>query len=624
MVPLERQLLYKGESVPISSKAFDTLLLLIQRRGHLVQKSEIMDTIWADSFVEEHNLVVTISMLRKLLLKGDRGRSIETVAKQGYRFVGKVSEFAPAEPQLEAALLRPAVEPELDATLVGPQLEPESAPNPKSRILTLFAVVGFLLVCLSVSIIFGRFSKQIAPQGRIHSLAVLPFRTVNADEAHAYLSFGLADAIIAKLSSTGEIIVRPTSAVLKYVDSAENPLIVGREQKVDAVLAGSVETLSEKIRVTVRLIRVGDGSSIGEETFEESTQQVLEVENRVAERVSQSMFAHIPGTPPTSPTRREAANSKAYELYLKGRYLWNTRTEEGLRRSIEYFQQATIEDPQYAQAYAGLAESYVLLASYGVESPQKAYVPARGAALNALRLDNSLAEAHASLGMIAFYYGWNWAESEQEFQQAIALNPNEVTAATWYGLNLAATGRLTEAMDLVQRTKEIDPLSPEVNVVLGHLFYSSRQYEKAINTYRQVIEWNPNFVRAHVRLGMVYMVQHAFGDSIHEFEEARRLSAHDPYVDGLLGCAEGLSGNTLMAHKLLEGLMLRSHDQYVPAFSIALLHIGLGDRDRALEWLEKAYQDRSAYLVYAKTDPLLDPLRSDPRFISLLHRMGFI
>jgi tetratricopeptide (TPR) repeat protein len=179
-------------------------------------------------------------------------------------------------------------------------------------------------------------------------------------------------------------------------------------------------------------------------------------------------------------------------------------------------------------------------------------------------------------------------------------------------------------MDLVQRAKEIDPLSPEINVVLGRLYYSSRQYEKATNVYRKVIELNPNFARAHMRLGMTYMAQRALGDSIHEFEEAKRLAPADPYVDGLLGYAEALSGNTAAAHKLLEELTLRSRDQYVPAFSIALIYIGLGEHDRALDWLEQAYQDRSAYMVYAKTDPMLDPLRSDPQFISLLHRMRLL
>ena len=611
--PLERLILCDGEAVPLTSKAFDTLLLLIQRRGRLVHKSEIMDSVWADSFVGEHNLVVTISRLRKVLTNGDNEQKcIETVAKQGYRFVGKVSEVA--MPETELSLLP------VEASPVSPEVFSRRRPLSSS----FYIIAALVLTCLVFSIVLVRSRKHGDTTGEIRSLAVLPLRTLNADAAHAYLSLGLADAIITKLVSTGQVVVRPTSAVVQYVNSTASPLLVGREQKVDAVLSGSVESLPNRIRITIQLVRVSDGSSLGADTFEEGTQQILELEDRVAERVSKSMTVHFVTMTSPPAARKDTNSAEAYELYLRGRYFWSIRTEEGLRRSIEYLQQATTKDPQYARAYAGLADSYVLLASYGVESPQKAYPAARGAALNALRLDNSLAEAHASLGMIAFYYGWNWSESEQEFQQALALNPNDVGAETWYGLNLAAMGRVEEALDLVQRAKEIDPLSPEINVVLGHLYYSSRQYEKAIDVYRKVIQLNPNFARAHMRLGMTYMAQHALGDSIHEYEVAKRLTGADPYVDGLLGCAEALSGNTAAAHKLLKELTLRSRDQYIPAFSIALVYIGLGERDRALEWLEQAYQDRSAYMVYAKTDPLLDPLRSDPRFISLLHRMRLL
>jgi DNA-binding winged helix-turn-helix (wHTH) protein/TolB-like protein/Flp pilus assembly protein TadD len=611
--PLERLILCDGEAVPLTSKAFDTLLLLIQRRGRLVHKSEIMDSVWPDSFVGEHNLVVTISKLRKVLTNGDsEQKCIETVAKQGYRFVGKVCEVA--KPETELSVLPVEASPVLPEVL--------SRPRPLSS--SFYIIAALVLTCLVFSIVLVRSRKHSDATGEIRSLAVLPLRTLNADAAHAYLGLGLADAIITKLVSTGQVVVRPTSSVVQYVDSTASPLLVGREQKVDAVLSGSVQSLPDRIRITIQLVRVSDGYSLGADTFEEGTKQILELEDKVAERVSKSMTVHF-ATMTSAPAARKDTNSaEAYELYLRGRYFWSIRTEEGLRRSIEYLQQATTKDPQYARAYAGLADSYVLLASYGVESPQKAYPAARGAALNALRLDNSLADAHASLGMIAFYYGWNWSESEQEFQQALALNPNDVGAETWYGLNLAAMGRVEEAVDLVQRAKEIDPLSPEINVVLGHLYYSSRQYEKAIDVYRKVIQLNPNFARAHMRLGMTYMAQHAIGDSVHEYEEAKRLTGADPYVDGLLGCAQALSGNTAAAQKLLKNLTLRSRDQYIPAFSIALVYIGLGERDRALDWLEQAYQDRSAYMVYAKTDPLLDPLRSDPRFISLLHRMRLI
>ena len=609
--PADRLLLHDGQPLSLTSKAFDTLLLLILRRGHLVQKTEIIDKVWADSFVEEHNLVVTISMLRKVLTNGDPDQKyIETVAKQGYRFIGEVSETPSEHTGIEAPPER-ARKASLNNWL-----------SVRRRAFYLYFAGALGLAGLAFSILAPRFGRHVDAASKIQSLAVLPLRMINTGPDDAYLTFGLADAIIAKLSVRGDIVVRPTSAILKYVDSTEPPLAAGREQKVDAVLYGTVETLPEKIRISVQLIRTSDGSTLLTDAFEEATEQTFQVEDRVADKVSRSIFAELPGAPEVVTAQRDTKNSEAHDLFLKGRYYWNARTEEGLKRSIEYFRRATVQDPQYARAYAGLADTYVLLASYGVESPLKAYPPARFAALNALKLDGSLANAHAALGMIDFYYGWNWRESEREFQQAVALNPNYEVSESWYSLLLAATGRLDEALSLAEHAKEIDPLSPETNVVLGRVFYSRRQYEKADEVFRSVIDLNPSFARAHVRLGATYIMQRDFSDSIHEFETARKLSGPDPYLDGLIGCAQALSGNIAAANTIRDGLISRSRTEYVPAYSIALVYIGLRNRDAALNWLEKAYQDRSTYMVYAKTDPLLDPLRSDPRFISLLRRMA--
>lgn len=323
--------------------------------------------------------------------------------------------------------------------------------------------------------------------------------------------------------------------------------------------------------------------------------------------------------------RRDTRDPKAYELYLEGRYLWNKRSEEGLRRSIDYFQRATDEDQQYAQAYAGLADAYGLLGLLGVEPNREAYSGAKEAALKALRLDDSLAEAHASLGMIAFNYEWDWPQAEREFRRSIALNPNYPVAHDWYALHLAAMGRNQEAIDETLRAEELDPLSFIVNTHVGRVNYLARRYDWAVDAYRKVIDLDPEFERARMRLGMVYAAQRDFGGAIREFQEARRLSAPDPsYLDGLLGYAEGLSGDKAGARKLLSELTERSRRQYVPAYSMALVCIGLGDRDSALGWLEHAYGNHSTYMVYIKMDPLLDPLRTDPRFDQLLHKMGFL
>jgi DNA-binding winged helix-turn-helix (wHTH) protein/tetratricopeptide (TPR) repeat protein len=554
--PAERLLLRDGHPVHVTAKAFDTLLVLVRERGHLIEKAELMKAIWGESFVEEGNLTVLISVLRKAL--GDDGgkhKYIETVAKRGYRFVGDLREVVESE------------------------------------------------------------------VARIHSLVVLPFHSHTSDVALEHLRVGLADAIITRLGRAGQIIVRPTSAVLQYADKPVDPLRIGREQQADAIVTGHIEALSDRVRVTVQLVRVSDGILLWADSFEEDLQKVFVLEDLVTERVAESMSLRPPEGGKTGLARRTTEDSKAYRLYLEGRYFWNKRTEEGLRRSIDHFQQATARDPHYALAFAGLADSYVLLASFGVESALQAGPIARAAAMKALEIDNSLAEAHVSLGMVYFYYEWDWLQAEEEFQRAIAITPNYILARNWYALNLAAMGRLGEALVQVQCAEEIDPLSLGVHIEVGRIYYWSRMYDRAIDAYRKVVDLDPQYARAHTRLGMTYAASGNFSEAIREFEVAQELSGADPYLDGLLGYVQARSGNVGDARTILENLKRRADHQYVPAFSMALACVGLGEHDQALEWLEKSYEDRSTYMVYAKTDPLLDPVRSDPRFAVLLHRM---
>jgi TolB-like protein len=571
-----------------------------------------MTAVWSDSFVEEGNLTVAISALRKALGDNEyKHEYIQTVAKHGYRFVADIREVVESEPESSSL-----------STVASPL--PLAAAFWRSRLfpplITSLALMG---LAFSVAVV-GPF-KPSSAHAEIQSLAVLPFEAANPDPAHEYLKLGLADAIITRLANTGQIIVRPTSAVLKYADSPPDPRVAGAEQKVDAIVAGHIETSSGRVRVTVQLVRVGDGSLLWADSFEKDPDQVFGLEDEVAERIAQSISIARRGTEKKLLPRTQTENSKAYQLYLQGRYFWYKRTERGLLRSIEYFQQATTEDPQYALAYAGLADSYVLLDSNSVEPTSQAFPAAKAAALKALQLDNSLSEAHTSLGVVYFYYEWNWTGAEQEFQRAIALNPNYALAHSWYALNLAAMGRYDEAISEARHAQELDPVSAEINTVIGRVFYYSHQYDQSIDPYRKVIDLDPQFTRAHIRLGQTYAAKRAYGDSIAEFEKAQQLvSRPNSYLEGSLGYAQGLSGNTGKAREICEELTERSRIQYVPAFSIALVYLGLGERDHALEWLNKAYQDHSAYMVFAKTDPLLDPLRSDPRFAALLHRMGLL
>ena len=482
-------------------------------------------------------------------------------------------------------------------------------------------VLTFLSVCVLFAIMVERGPSRTLT--RVRSLAVLPFRNLSADQKQDYLGLGIADAIISKLGASGKIDVRPTSAVMKYASSPADPIAIGRLQKVDEVLSGNIETLPGGIRINAQLVRVSDGMLLWADTFTEAPERVFALEQEVQDRVVGSLSSSPADGTKIHAAKLENQNFKAYQLYLLGRYFWNKRTVDGLHRSIEYFQHATIEDPHYASAFAGIADSYALLGSYGVEPSQQAYPNAKSAALRALQIDDSLSEAHASLGMISFYYEWNWSQAEHEFRRAIELDPNYPVSHEWYAENLAAVGRTAEALTQVQRAQELDPLSLIINTGIGRVYYLTRKYDEAVAAYRKVLDLDPQFARAHTRLGMTYAAQRHFDDAIHEFQLAKQLSGPDPYLDGLLGYVYAQSGNPAKARKLLDDLRTRRlRREFVPAFSMALISIGLGERDQALEWLSKSYSDRSCYMVFAKTEPLLDSLRSEPRFLALLNRMG--
>jgi len=494
LVPGKRVLLRNQVPVPLTGKAFDVLLTLIERSGHLVEKSELLTAVWQEAFVEEANLTVAICMLRKAL--GDdrnENRYIETVPKRGYQFVAEVHRI---DRSASGSNL-----PDTQATTEAPSYlksEPKPPRQPVATSVTVFLALAFLLI----------------------------------------------------------------------IAAAIAPFIRNRKSR------NGVAEVSSRIPLTV------------------------------TER-----FNPMYGT-------REW---EAYRLYSEGRYFENKRTQGALRQSIECYQQAVMIDPQYAQAYIGVADSYTLLASFGVEPGQEAYPTAKTAVLKALRINGSLPEAHNSLGVVAFNYEWNWPRAENEFRIAINLNPNYTTASIEHAEALAAMGRLDAALKEALYARSLDPASLAINTILGRIYYWRRDYDRAISTFHHVLELDPSYSRAHTRLGMTYLAEGNYPEAIHEFQQGSEPSS-DPYVDGLLGYTEALQGNRETALGMLKGLNQHIVKGYVPAFSVAFIYLGLGDRDKALEWLASAFQHHSEYLAFAKVDPLFDTVRLDPRFISLLKR----
>jgi DNA-binding winged helix-turn-helix (wHTH) protein/TolB-like protein/Flp pilus assembly protein TadD len=629
--PPERLLLCDGHPVPMTPRAFDLLVFLVERGGHLVEKDELLKAVWHGSIVEEGNLSVTISFLRKAL-NDDRGQHkyIETVSKRGYRFVAGVRQVGEPEsvlPRLRPEDSRGIIEESLvqdqPAAVVPKPVNVSSKRVFRWNILMIALVLGALSILVWVVTHRVAVTSQVQQEEVIRSLAVLPFQTLGVERGDEYLGLGMADALITRLGDTGKVIVRPTSAIQKYNGKELNPLVAGQEQGVDAVLDGRIQREADRVRLTVQLIRVRDGVQLWGETFDKQFTDIFALEDALSERVAQSIRLKLTGEETRRFTKRSTERPDAYEAYVKGRYFWNKRTDKGMKKGLEYFRQAITLDPTFAEAYVGVADSYATLGLYAVLPPKEAFPSAKEAAKRALAMDDGLAEAHATLGFINFYYDWNGVDAGNEFRRALADNPNYAMAHSWYGESLAAMGRFPEAVAEAQRALEDDPLSLIIGSNAGWTLSLAGKGDQAIEILKKAIEIDPTFPRTHYRLGRAYEQKKSYELAISELEQAVNLSGGDSCYQGSLGHAYAISGKTDQARKVLQELEGRGAQQYVPAYAIALVYAGLGENDHAITWLQKAYEDRSTSMVFLKLDPEVGNLHSDPRFEQLSRRINF-
>jgi TolB-like protein len=504
--------------------------------------------------------------------------------------------------------------------------DPAVTPQPSRFALrhSVLAVVTALVVVLSATrffLVHGR-TSQVTGVVAVRSLAILPFQTLGAKSGDDYLGLGMADALITRLGDTGKIIVRPTSAIQKYAGQEVSPQAAGREQGVDAVLDGRIQREDDHVRLTVQLLRVGDGVQIWGETFDKEFTNIFALEDALSERVAQSIRLKLDGEETRRLTKRSTQNPEAYEAYVKGRYFWNKRTAANLKKGLEYFRQAIALDSTFAEAYVGIADSYGTLGLYALLPPKEAFPAAKEAARKALEMDDGLAEAHATLGFIHFYYDWNGVEAASEFRRALAENPNYAIAHSWYGEDLAAMGKYAEAVSEAQEALNDDPLSLIIGSNAGWTLCLAGKHDQGIETLKKAIEIDPSFPRTHFRLGRAYEQQGLYDLAIAELDRAVNLSAGDSYYKGSLGHVYALSKNVAQANKVLEELKARSRQQYVPAYAIALVYAGMGENDRAVSWLQKAYDDRSTSMVFLEADPELSGLHSDPRFEEISRRVN--
>jgi len=489
-------------------------------------------------------------------------------------------------------------------------------------------LTGAILVTSALVIGFWAFSHRhsqkvanalSSPEKRI---AVLPFKPLVPENRDQVLEMGMADSLIAKLSNIREIVVRSLNSVRKYNGLDQDPLAAGRELEVSSILEGNVQKSSDRIRVSARLINVADGSSLWANTFDEKFTDVFAVQDAISQKVADALALRLSGEENKRLTRRFTENVEAYQLYLTGRYHWNKLTPPEITKSIEFFKKAIGLDPTYALAYFGLADAYRSLAPTS-EVPSKDTLPqAQAAATKALELDETLAEPHATLAFIHTWYDWDWSAAEREAKRAIELNPNWSFGHIAYAQMLSVTGRSQEAIAEGVRAVELDPLSLIINALNGYHLHLARRDDEAIARLKKTVELDSNFWIAHQFLGMAYIEKKMYPEAISEFSQAVKLSGGNSEPLALNGYASVLSGDTAKGRAVLQELKSLESQRYVPPSNLALLSYVLGEKDEAFSWLEKAYQDRDIRLCRLKVDSKWDSMRSEPRFVEILKRIG--
>src|ERR1700730_6441027 len=614
--PAERLVLRNNQTIPLTPKAFETLLLLVENSGHLLTKDELMKRLWPETFVEEANLAQNISAIRRVLDdKNGEAHYIETVAKGGYRFTGETRKIDREPPKRAAQSPEPAADsvPEL----FGRRMSATRIAVVASAGIVIIASALFLIP----RVVKFRAKTEPAAATGIRSIAVLPLANLSSDPAQEYFSDGLTDELITKLAKIGSLQVISRTSVIGYKRSVKKLPELGEQLHVDSILEGTVERVNDRVRIRVQLIRASTDQHIWAESYDREIKDVLQLESDLAREIAQQI-GHRASEQPTQIARERLISPDAYENYLQGRYCWNQRTEEGFRNAISYFEQAIAKDPIYAQAYAGIADSYVLLGYYSSLPPQDAYPRAKAAARKALELDPMLGDAHTSLAGALQDFDWTWKEVEQEHKRAVELSPGYATAHQWYGNYLNMMGRFEEAQAQIRRARDLDPLSPVINCNVEWAYHLARNPDRALEEFQKTKDMDPNFYWTHLGLGRVYVAKKMYTDAISSFERATELSGSNSMVLSELGHAYAVAGRQRDAYRILAKLEESSRQRYISAYDRGLVYVGLGQQETAMHWFERAYQEHCRSLQFSRVEPRLDPLRSHARFQELLKRLN--
>jgi len=620
--PRAGELRKHGLRVRLQEQPFQVLAMLLEHPGEVLTREELQKKLWpADTFVDfDHGLNKAINKIREALSdSADSPRFVETVARRGYRFLAevKVADSAPVRSQDLATEPHPVAEARDRLDLAG-------KPAMLKHLFSSFAwkAPALVLLLLVASLAGWNLHSWKRPSLVIRSLAVLPLESLSSDASQDYFADGMTDELISDLGQISALRVISRTSVMAY-KRARKPLPqIARELNVDAVVEGTVLRSGDQVRITAQLIEASTDKHLWSQSYQGELRDTLALQNQVARAIADQIRINLNPQEQAALKNVKVVNPQAYESFLKGRYFWNKRTADGLKVALAYFNQAIDEDPKYAQAYSGLADTYSLLGDwqYAVMTPKEALPKAKAAATKALELDSALGEAHNSLAFCLDGFDWDFESAGKEFRRAMELNRGYATAHHWYAWHLSLLGQYDDAIAEMRKAESLDPLSLIINADLAELLVLAHSYEESIRQSRKTIEMDPNFALAHNQLAQAYLQKHMNDEALAELQEAAQLSGESPTVMANLGRAYAASGKRSEAIKLLSALKKRSNSIYSHGSEIAVIYAALGDTDQAMNWLEKGFEERFNPGVLLR--PGFDPLRSDPRFQDLLRRIG--
>jgi TolB-like protein/DNA-binding winged helix-turn-helix (wHTH) protein/Tfp pilus assembly protein PilF len=596
--------------VSLTPKAFDTLLELLENSGHILEKDELLKRVWPDTFVEEGTLVQNISTLRKVLGEAPDGSAyIETIPRRGYRFAGVVRKIN----------LEPVSEEKI-------QPIPEAVRERAGR---RNWIVALALAAVSLGAFFlarERIWPRPDPAPKKIMLAVLPFENLSGDPQQEYFSSGLTEEMITQLGDLepNRLGVIARTSAMQYKGAKKDTRGIGRELGVDYILEGSVRREGERVRITAQLIQVKDQTHIWARDYDRNLRDILAMQSDVASAIAREIKLKLTSEESARLASTPVLNPEAYELYLKGRYFWNKRTEDGFVKAIRFFEQATTLDPQYAQPYAGLADAYALLGSIPNDQVSRggAMPKAKAAALKALQLNNSLADAHASLAFVEMQYEWDWPGSEKEFKRALELNPNYATAHQWYAMWLISQRKQDAALEEERRAQEADPLSTIIKTDTAQLLVYAGRYDEAVQQAQRALEIDPGFLLGHDYLALAYAAKKDYQAAISEYQGVLALSKGDVWATPGIAWTYALAGQKSKSEAILRDMLHGPNNREDLALQLAVVYAALGENDQAFAWLEEAYQRRVGGLILFTVAPEFETLRLDPRFDDLAQRVG--